>query len=943
MSTVSSNQQYQDPAWLADFLQKHADDEIKVTQGPGGMTISVAGESVFIGPSQMGVLGTFKGTFVQTNAITASDPFLMLPQTVSFTLTPTWINYFVNFISPPEPQDQDGFGFNVGGGDTPIDSGLTMSVPSDLTSTDKSVVLKALTKFTGLDTNPGLTADQKASFSDILDQMASQIASGNKNGPIKELASGDAQEISNYLTGLVPSNHLSDDDKAILESTLSSAASTITSNEYLSGLQDKDPKEVLSALMSFTGIDKDPALDGNPTERKALLDKLTDLANAIAKQNASGKPDPALLSFDPKTIGTYLLSQVDLSSLPKTDQILFTNYVSQAAGSMGSLNAVSGQPLPKTALMQNMESTDPAVVQTALQGMLSAQGLSDSDIASLKDNLLALATTIATKNGSPDGSGLDITDADTLKQVLTNLLGASTVAGNDLLLKAIASIATAFAAENTNYYSILAKSGDATVVFDALRHLSNIDHNPNLTPQEKQMALDYLKLMATALAFMSQIRAKVSMLEAELRKQESSGKLATIKDQTQAAQHTFTTGIDKIQKDLQSMLDALAMKALMKILGPIIMVIIAIIMAIITIFSFGTAAPVAAAIMVAVIVVMTVLAIADQAGEIFKKMSESMGVKSKEGQEGIAAAIQAIIMAIACVVTFGAASVMFGALRGAQAAIQAVQKVLKELFGNMTKKLMQQFIMFFVGQAMNILMSSGLLTDGLTKMFKAMGMNDHDAEIASMVTTMILMLAMMVAMVACAGNAAGAGANAAKDAAETGAGAGGAAAAQIEQEADAAAEAAKAAAKASAAGGGVGSATQIAAEDASESVMVKVTQQLQRILARMEELAKNPETYLKVAQSIAMLMQIASGLANAVNEFGQAKLSEAQATLTLANSQTQALLDFLKQVIPTFDMTQQDIDADSKDFMKTIEDFFNLFANMVSSASAITTQTAQTA
>ena len=932
MSTVSSNQQYQDPAWLSDFLQKHADEEIKVTQGPGGMTISVAGESVFIGPSQMGVLGSFKGTLVTTSmSVNASDPFLMLPSTVSFNLTPTWINYFVNFITPPPvTDDSDPFGFDVGGGDR-LHSGLQMPVPSDLGSTEKSKVLEALTKFTKLNENPGLTGKQREDFGHVLDNIAEQVANSNKNGPIKELGSGDAQEIAEYLSNLIPGNsRLSSDDKEVFQSTLYDAAWTITANEYTAGLQSKDSKTVLSALMSFTGIDKDPAFDGNEALRSTLLGKLTDLANAMAKQNSTGATDPALLSFDAKTIGTYLLSQIDLSSLSKADQVLFQNFMSTAALAIGSLNAASGQPLPKSALMLDMESTDPAVVQAALKSMIGA-GMTDAEIAAL--DLAALASAIATKNGSPDGSGLNIADADTLKAVLLALAGS----GSDALTKAIGLIATAFAAENTRYFTILSKSTDANVVFDALRVLSNIDHNPNLTPAERAAALDYLKLMATALAFMSQIRAKVSMLEAELRKQTSEGKLSTIRDQTAAALNTHKTGVEKIQKDLQSTLDALALQALMKILGPIIMVIIAIIMAIITIFSFGTAAPVAAAIMVAVIVVMCVLAIADQAANIFEKAAKGMGAKSDTAVKGISAAIQAVIMAIATVVTFGAASFMFVAMRIAQTAVQAVQMALKEVTTKLISEgLMKQFIMFFIGQIMSILMSSGILTDGLTKMFKAMGMSDKDAEIAAMVTAMLMMLIMLIVSIASMpGQALKTGADAAGKGAQAGAKA---ADTVIDDQAQQATQAAARSAAQAAQG-----ATRTVVEDVSESVMVKVVQQLQKILSKMQELAKEPETYLKIAQALAMLMQVASGLANATNEFKQADLKTAQASLEKANAETQALVEFLRQILPTFDVTQQDIDNDAKDFNRMINDLFNLFANMVSSASAITTETAQTA
>src|SRR5262245_49667756 len=94
---VTGNPQYNDPSWLSSFLQQHEGEQIQVSTGPGGLTIHVAGESVFIGPSQSGVMGTFTGHHVLISGdINPSYPFL-LPGSTEFTLNEAWVTYFVNY------------------------------------------------------------------------------------------------------------------------------------------------------------------------------------------------------------------------------------------------------------------------------------------------------------------------------------------------------------------------------------------------------------------------------------------------------------------------------------------------------------------------------------------------------------------------------------------------------------------------------------------------------------------------------------------------------------------------------------------------------------------------------------------------------------------------------------------------------------------------------
>lgn len=965
MTGVSSNNQFNDPSFLANLTQKDVDDLKTITTGPGGApggTTSLTADmiSIFQSLADQGMPGSSKDLGI--GGLNASGPSLDLPTVAPFTLSPSALDHFLSSIMPQVTTDtttQPDFGFDAL---ADLTSGLKMPVPGDLGSKIEGDVFNALLSYTKIDSDPGLTPDQKTAFKELLHEMAASIAAKNSEGTtIPELASGDPKTISNYLASIIPKNSLEAGDLGLFKGTLSGAANVITANEFLIDLQSKDPKAVAEGLKSFIAV--------SPEQKSKFGPLVEELATNIATQNASGKADPALSSFDPEVVSKFLLSQIDISSLPKADQTTFTGLIQDAGTSIGALNAATGTQPAKSAVLQGVESTDPEKVLSTLKSTLASQNMSQADIEALTPQLTELANKIAEKTVAT-GGGLNITDADTLKQVLANLLGPSNDVANAKLQKAIAALATVLAAENTAYFTVLSKSTDPAVVLTALRALSNVDNNPNLSPAERRTALNYLALMAQALAFMSQVRAKVAMLEAELRKAENEGKLAIIKDQTQAASRNFEEGLKKIEKDISSQLEALRMKALMAILGPIIMVIIAIIMAIITIFSFGTAAPVAAAIMVAVIVVMTVIAIADMQTGMFEKAGKACS-SDPAGQKAASFGFQAIIMAIMIVFSFGLASFAVAAQQAAQsaarAAVEITKEVIKEIIKSVIKQLLNQglqgvlktggqqllkefakegiiknCIMFVAGEMMSLLFSSGLLTEGFVKMFKAMGMNDKDADMAAMIMSIVVMLVMMVAMVKAAGSIGKSLQGVAKTAIKEGT--------DIAEETlevsvketmkkstqEALETAAKTADNAATAG------TKGVASKMDE-VLENIVKQLQKKLMDMKEIVKDPDNIVVFLEAFALLAQVGQGVGMAVHHFKQAENLEAQAKIELLQSQAQALIDMLKQITPQFDITLKDIDDSSKEFMKGYTELMGLFADMVSSASAIVSTTTQTA
>lgn len=931
MSGVSSNNsQLNDPTFLAQQVQQNID----ALKPPTDMPKTVVGGdmiSVFNKEETLKRLGIDLGL----SGLNSSNPSLLPSDSIPFSLNPADLLFMFKSMGAPDDTNKDlaNFGFDIGGADIGLkSSGLTLTVPKDLQSTEVDKVFQALLAFTGVDTKAGLTDDQKLLFKEILHAIAGDIATQNKNGPIPALASGNAQQINDFLATLMPKTGLSPDDQSIFKTILGGVAEVITASSFTSGLQSTDPKVVAEALKSF--ISFSPDLKLTPEQEKNLKALVDDLAKNIAAQNSSGQVPAALTSFDKAEVVAFLLSQVDTSKLSPDERAAFTSTIQTAGDSISALNSATGVLPAKNATLQGVESKDPEKVLDTLKTILTGQNIPPADLEKITPQLTALASAIVAK-----GDGLDITDADTLKKVMATLLGASNDVANATLQKAIAALASVLATENTSYFTVLSKSTDPAVVMVALRALSNIDNNPNLTPSEKRAALNYLSLMAQALAFMSQVRAKVAMLEAELRKAENEGKLATIKDQTAAAHQAHTVGLQKIATDIQKMLDALAMKALMAILGPIIMVIIAIIMAIITIFSFGTAAPVAAAIMVAVIVVMTVIAIADMQTGMFEKAGKATS-SDPTAQKAASFGFQAIIFAIMIVFSFGLASFAVAAqmlaTQVAKTAMQAVVAAIREVMKQIAEVGIKNVVLFVVGQLLGLLMSSGFLTDILVKMFKAMGADEEGAGIGAMVLTILLMVIMMFVSGKMAGPK-GLG-DAGKKAVDT---AVDATDIVVQKATDTLKTAAKEGAKtAAAATDDVVTIASSKASDAVDEIIQQITKNLSKKLMEMKDTVTDP---IFILQTIAVLTQAGASLGQAVHHFNQAEMEQGLAKMELLQSQAQALIDMLKQIMPQFDITMKDVDEASKDFMKMYTGLMTLFADMVSSASAIVSTTAETA
>lgn len=937
---------------------QNAPDQIGVGSGPGGTSVYVFHDTIFTGPSQSGVFGS-PGSQSQTatGGLDSSNPELT-PGASYFQMSgnPSWLNYFQNFLSGYQQgsnsnMETELYGYFSPGttGDTPPtdttpspvipnSSNLMAGVESTptvisrsiatsgsataplLLSTDPDAVYRGLLAESGIDSDPALLNDPKTktALESALKQMAQAMASKNASGSsIDGMDTFDASKITESLSSLIPSG-LTDTQKAQLVSYLDNVSTAYCAQASLSDLQSTDPTTVYNALLYNTGVEFDyqNLSDAQKTE---FANALTAMAEKMASQNATGVP-VALTSFNSSTVLAYLQSLVDPSMLGN-DVDSFNSYLNACAVAIGSLNAASGNSPPQDPQMAGMTSTDPAAVKTTITSLLKAQGLTDEQIAQLGTQLDALASKIATANATSAGSGLDICDPTQLATALTQLSGweddptitATSVPSSALMSAAINALAKGYAAINKDYYTQLSQSTDPAVVLNALTHLSGVMTDPSLTPEERALDLNYLAVMAQALAFMSKVRAKIAILEANFQRTVGQAKLGTIKDESNLSQATYSTQIDKIKDQVSSAISKLKQAAMWKWLGPILTIIMAIISAIIIIGTLGAGTAVGVALL-ACVIAMTILTVVQQTTNGITKLAEAMGIHDPVAQNAFSFGLQAIMMAIMLVATLGAAAPMIAS----EAALTFGAQI-AEVAGSLATT---TGLVIGISMAVSLAMSTGILTDGLVALFKKMGMSEQDAAIAAMVTAIAIMLVLMLASFKL-------GMKAPSSTEAAGGGSGGASSATGE----AAGEGAGVAAGATSAAAG----TQVSST--SNNVMLSM---LQRLLARMQDLFTDPNVYMKMLQIVSGGLQVGQGVQQALFNVEQSNLTNAMADLNDAITVLTAVLGELQQIAPQFDQTIQALQQDSDDFMKAFTDLLNLFAQMVASAGTIMTNLSQT-
>jgi hypothetical protein len=706
-----------------------------------------------------------------------------------------------------------------------------------------------------------------------------------------------------------------------------------------------DEAVVKGALMGFIGIDLDPPLTD---EQKAAL---TTLASYISSQN-SIEPKPYLItmlqSWDPAVVAATLHTLLTNANTGLTGESLtiVKSYLEHGAANLAACNANSETPAPLDPTFKALNSsTSSEEVYTALLSQIDLTQYSGSEDA-IKAQLLILAGRIATANSRGEGvPGIESVSTETIAATITELLGFeadTTIPSNlKIQLRLLAmGLGAKLAAINEQKWTQDSLSTNQGVVFTSLQKLSNIEYNPNLSPQEKMIGMDYLKVLSMALAFMATVRARTAELEGDAEKKLSQGKLDIAKEQVALSKTTYEKTFKEIDTEIAKIKEAKKTQEILRIVMPIVTALMAVISIIVTIVTFGAAAPIVTGIMVVLIAATAAAMVAIQVTDAMNKMCDALGYPDPSTIEDPAEKEKAA--AIRAAITFGvqlaAMVVMIAATLGAGAAVLPAMLGMQsvQIFGQIgsiaaqtSAKMLTSMV---ITMTVSTLMTSGLLTIGITTFLKKVcNASDDVAKYLGLALTILLSILMAVGCFQAGGAIASRIAPTA--ASETVAAVGTAAAGAIDDVADDAATAVTSGSSTAATGAqATGSSLGAAAESASSGM---VMQMLRNIAKRMAEMLKDPFFYTDLAEMGAQAMPQGVTIAG---ELRKIELTEIQKSLTEIISRSEGLIELLKQTIPAFDMNLQSLQDDQKSMIEFMTSLLNLFEKMVQSASQMTTR-----
>jgi hypothetical protein len=452
-----------------------------------------------------------------------------------------------------------------------------------------------------------------------------------------------------------------------------------------------------------------------------------------------------------------------------------------------------------------------------------------------------------------------------------------------------------------------------------------------LNAKEAKQVGNYLHMLAAILAFLSELRATISILESDYGKTTTQAKLETQKKMTEMALAKYETSLSQIkataEKNLEQIEAAEAAKKKAKmwgILGPIITAVMTIIAVVVTVLSAGTLGPAMTAAIVAATVAMAALTICDQTMGVMDKLCDVMGI-SKENR------------ALRAFVKFAAMAVIVIATCGTGAASAAA--------GTVTRAATMMVMMMVVQS----LFQSGLVTEMFVAIAKACGKSDEEAAMIAMICTVILMLLMILAMAKAAGSTAQQGAQAGdqvrgrssaviEEVAES------SQQVAIQQVDDATATAQTTASTASSAGSSLGSTASSSANQAAGQAQEQAQSLIRRVLegikARVQE-----ATVGSVLTEVVRLLNLIAGCLKASADISQAKAqkgiaeaTEEQAALTQAAGELNAVLEYLQSLTKGFDTAINKMigqGGDVQQINELVKSFFDLFKQTVESAQAI--------
>lgn len=713
-----------------------------------------------------------------------------------------------------------------------------------------------------------------------------------------------------------------------------------------------DPEQVFETLNIMTGFANDETIVSPQKER--IDADLHALSESIADANKNGESVPDLKSFTPSQVENALKSLL-AQDIPADDmQVLTEKLIPRAATSLSALNAASGDPIPENKLFATLtKSTNPEEI---LQALLENTDVSGPNAAVITTRLQALAQAIADANAGPqtlEGARITSVTPETIMELISEHVAFETDPslsdGEKASLRSVLTgLSAKIATNNETKWTQDTYSTDQKVIEKALIALSNVRYDPALSPEERIATEDYLKVMSMVFAFMAEIRVKIAQLDGMLQKAESQGKLANLKEQTEIALKSYEKTMHDIDHMLHKMEKAKEKALILKIVMPVVagLLLVAAIIVIATLMWFGGVGIVLGVMLITMAIAMTAATVTLSSTDAVDKMCKSLKIEDPVLKATIGMAVELAIVVLCSVVTLGVGAVVAAAQTAARAAAQAVATTIREMIKAAMQLLLDamknpQLYMTVGGAVANTAFSSGMVTQGFVALFKAAGLKDKDAEMAAMIVTMILMMMMMLAMIFAGRYAPGQGSGLGTTGA--GAGAAGARGAKqgeiaLEEAGDEGAKAAQAGAtsssRAAEAGASIG-------EGASSFADSSVNTMLQNLMRRMQESLKDPFFLMKVMN---VAVQPAAEFAAQATKSGveiaydvqQAQITGQQAELAGDIAQCNAILEFLGQMLPGFDVNLDGLQQDSKNLAEFMGDLARTVADFVESARAIT-------
>jgi hypothetical protein len=283
----------------------------------------------------------------------------------------------------------------------------------------------------------------------------------------------------------------------------------------------------------------------------------------------------------------------------------------------------------------------------------------------------------------------------------------------------------------------------------------------------RRVVMNYIQALISALVYMSNIRSLMLRMETDYSQSLATAKVNNIAEELKIAKLTYTAALQKVMTTYSANIAALDKKHLWGWLGPLIAVIVSVIMCVVmvslavaTVLSGGATAPllvgaigatstmVSAIIGAAATIVVTMLVIIDagcqwaKGKSMWTMLCAAFGITNQLEVNAISAAFEILIQLIAVVVTCGAMVVMVAVKQAVTISIKALLSALSEFasveMGRIIAK--QAALITIMG-----LLSSGLLTEGLTKLGEVLLKgDDKKAALFAMIMTMVIMFTIIV-------------------------------------------------------------------------------------------------------------------------------------------------------------------------------------------------------